>query len=282
MPAEQLAVIDAPRSLWRKAGRYSLLLVVTFFVLFPVYAMVVAALRPGATTFDRPLVPRHFTLDTIRSAWTEGNLGRYLLNSTVVAVIVVSFQLVTSLLGGYAFAFLDFPGRRVIFAVFVATMLVPAEATVLTNFRTIEWLEWTDTYRALAVPFLVTAAGTFLVRQAFIQIPAELREAAEMDGLGHWRFLYEVAAPLVRPTLGALGLFSFLTTWNQYLWPTFVTNDDKMRTVQAGLKALRARGIDEPNLVMAGTLIAALPIVLILIFFQKQLVRGLTAGAVKG
>ncbi len=115
-----------------------------------------------------------------------------------------------------------------------------------------------------------------------MQIPKDLSEAASMDGLGHWGFMREVAVPLVRPTLGALGLFSFLASWNQYLWPTMITTEDDMNTIQSGLRLLRSSDLDKPNLIMAGTIIAAVPIRVVLVVFQRQLVRGLTAGAVKG
>jgi sn-glycerol 3-phosphate transport system permease protein len=132
------------------------------------------------------------------------------------------------------------------------------------------------------VPFLATAFGTFLVRQVFLTLPRDLRDAAAIDGVGHVGFLRHVAVPLVRPTLGALALFTFLSTWGQYLWPVLITTESDMNTLQVGLKQISEARLDEPNLVMAGTLIAAIPIVIVLLLFQRQLVRGLTAGAVKG
>ena len=203
-------------------------------------------------------------------------------NSSVVAVIVTVAQVVTSLLAAYAFVFLKFPAKKLAFGIFLATLLVPFEATLVVNRKTIENLDWLNSYQGLTAPFLATAFGTFLMRQVFMTLPKEMLEAARMDGLGHFGFLREVAVPLVRPTIGALGLFSFLSTWNQYLWPTLVSTDDNWFTVQSGLKALASAQIDKPNLVIAGTVIVALPIFVLLLFFQKQLVRGLTAGAVKG
>jgi len=190
--------------------------------------------------------------------------------------------LATSLLSAYAFAFLEFPFKRTLFALFLATMLVPAEVTILINKRTIDSFGWKNSMTGLTVPLMATALGTFLIRQVFLQVPSELREAAALDGLGHGRFLYEVAAPLSRPTLGALGLLSFLTTWNQYLWPQTIIDDTEHRTLQIGLSRLSNADINRLNLVTAGTVIAAIPIVILLIVFQRQLVRGLTAGAVKG
>ena len=262
--------------------RYGLLVVLAVVVLFPIYTTVVAAFKPGDEVLRRPLVPDRFTLDVFREAWTAGRLGRYLWNSLVVATIVTVAQALTSLTSGYAFACLRFPGRRVVFAVFLATLLVPLEATLVVNYDTVESLGWLNTWRGLTVPFLATAFGTFLVRQALLDLPSDLRDAARLDGVGHLGFLRHVAIPLVRPTLGALALFGFLTSWNQYLWPNLVVNEADANTVQSGLRLLSKSNIDAPNLVMAGTVIAAIPIMAALVLFQRQLVRGLTAGAVKG
>ena len=272
---------ESPRG-WRLAGRYVLLAAVTAIVLFPVYTTVLAALKPGDKVLQNPLVPDAFTLDGFSDAWTAGHLDRYLFNSFVVASVITIVQLATSLLSAYAFAMLDFPGRGLLFVVFLATLLVPLEATLVVNRRTVDSLGWLNSYQGLAVPFLATAFGTFLMRQVFYGLPADLRDAAAIDGVGHIGFLRHVGIPLVRPTLGALALFSFLSSWNQYLWPNLITTEDDMNTVQSGLRLLRSSALDEPNMLMAATLIAAVPIVIVLLVFQRQLVRGLTAGAVKG
>jgi sn-glycerol 3-phosphate transport system permease protein len=267
---------------WRAVGRYSLLIAISVLVLFPIYTMVIAALKPSDKVLDHPLLPDGFTLDILRRAWTEGNLGRYLLNSLLVAVVVTVFQVITSVLAAYAFAILEWPGRSFVFLLFLSTMLIPLEATLVVNRQTVDSLGWINSYQGLAVPFLATAFGIFLMRQVLMGLPKDLRDAATIDGVGHVGFIRHVAVPLIRPTIGALALFSFLWSWNQYLWPTLITTDDKYNTVQSGLKLLSQTGFEEPNLVMAGTLIAAVPIVIVLLVFQRQLVRGLTAGAVKG
>lgn len=278
------AVVDLVRSPVRRAGRYALLALVGAIVLLPIYATVIGALKPGNKLLDYPrsLLPVDLTLDTFRDAWRLGNLGRYLLNSAVVSALITLGQIVTSVLAAYAFAFLDFPLKRVWFLLFIATLTVPAESIVLGNVQTIQSFGWIDTYQALVVPFLAFAFGTFLIRQVFMTIPKDLREAAALDGLGHLRFMWEVAVPLARPAIGALGLFSFLAAWNQYLWPQRVTTDADHRTVQIGLSTLRDAQADRLNLIMAGTVIAAVPIAIALVLFQRQLIRGLTAGAVKG
>jgi sn-glycerol 3-phosphate transport system permease protein len=267
----------------RAVGRYGALIVISVLVLFPVYTTVIAALKPGNKVLVNPLVPDAFTLDIFRAAWSEGHLGRFMLNSLVVAVIVTVAQVVTSVLSAYAFSILEWPGRNVVFVAFLATLLVPLEATLVVNRRTVDSLDWLNTYQGLTVPFLATAFGTFLIRQVFLTLPRDLRDAAAIDGVGHLGFMRHVAVPLVRPTIGAMAALAFLSTWNQYLWPNLVTTESDMYTLQSGLRALsQSSGVDRPNLVMAGVIIAFLPILVVLLGFQRQLVRGLTSGGVKG
>lgn len=276
------ATYDTPTGA-RAVGRYGVLIVVSVIVLFPIYTTVVAALKPGNKVLVNPLVPDAFTLDVFRDAWNEGHLDRYMLNSIVVAVIVTVVQVVTSVLSAYAFSILEWPGRDIVFVAFLATLLVPIEATLVVNRRTVDSLGWLNTYQALTVPFLATAFGTFLIRQVFLTLPRDLRDAAAIDGVGHLGFLRHVAVPLVRPTVAAMAALAFLSTWNQYLWPNLVTTETDMYTLQSGLRSLaQSSGVDRPNLLMAGVIIAFLPIMLVLLFFQRQLVRGLTAGGVKG
>ena len=264
--------------------QYALLGAAALVVLFPVYSALVLSLQPANKLFGFPgiLLPTQPTFDTFSTAWRQGNLGTYLLNSAVVAVLITAAQIVTSVLAAYAFAFLDFPLKRVAFLGFLSTLMIPAEVTIVANYEIIEGLGWLNSYEGLVVPFLATAFGTFLLRQAFLGVPSDLRDAAALDGYGHLGFLRHVAVPLVRPSIAALAVFSFLAAWNQYLWPLLITTDDSYRTVQIGLKQLASTRIDELNLVMAGTVLAALPIFIGLILFQRHLIRGLTSGAVKG
>jgi sn-glycerol 3-phosphate transport system permease protein len=268
----------------RLFGRYLVLTVLAFIILFPIYITVVnALLRPSQIAARSPtFFPTDPQWHTYSDAWSEGHLGTYLRNSFIQTGLIVIGQLITSILAAYAFAFLRFPFKRTLFIVFLATLMVPFEITIVTNLQTINTLGWFDSFAALAVPFLATGFGAFLLRQTFLQLPTDLQDAAKLDGYGHLRFLARVAVPLARPTIAALAVFSFLSAWNQYLWPLLVTEDDRLRTVQIGLKQLRATTLDQLNVTFAGTVIAAVPLAILLIVFQKQLVRGLTAGAVKG
>jgi sn-glycerol 3-phosphate transport system permease protein len=267
-----------------RVGRYLLLTVLAVIVLFPLYITVVnSLLRPDQIASRPPILfPFHADWSSYAKAWTRGHLGRYLANSFLVTTVIVAGELATSIAAGYAFAFLRFPLKRTLFVVFLTTMMVPIEVTFLTNLQTVVHLGWYDSYLALTVPFLATGFGAFLMRQAFLGLPRDLRDAAALDGVGHWRFMTRVAVPLARPTIAALGLFSFFAAFNQYLWPLIVTKNDTHRTVQIGLKYLLNNQLNNINVTFAGTVLAALPLFVLLVLFQKQLIRGLTAGAVKG
>jgi len=272
------------RRLLGKAANYALLTVLAAVVLFPIYITIVNSLLPARDIFQQPpkLFPTNPQFGSYQEAWNAGHMGRYLTNSFIVTFIITVGQVLTAILAGYAFAFLEFPFKRALFVVFLATLMVPFEVTIVTNVSTVSELGWYNTYAGLAVPFLATGFGAFLMRQAFLTLPHELRDAAALDGYGHWRFLWRVAVPLARPAVAALTVFAFLAAWNQYLWPLLITKDDRLRTVQIGLKQLRSVSIDQVNVTFAGAIIAVIPLVILLLFFQKHLVRGLTAGAVKG
>lgn len=268
----------------RVAARYLILTVLAVIVLFPIYIAVVDSLiKPGQFADQPPLLfPTSPQWHSYSTAWSQGNLGVYLRNSAVVTLAITAGQVITSILSGYAFAFLRFPFKRTLFAVFLASLAVPFEVTIVTNYSTISSLGWYNSFQGLIVPFLAVGFGAFLLRGAFLQIPRDLKDAAAIDGFGHWRFMTRVAVPLVKPAIAALAVFSFLTAWNQYLWPLVVTGDNNaVRTVQLGLKSLAATNIQQFNVSLAGTVIAFAPLLILLILFQKQLVRGLTAGAVK-
>jgi sn-glycerol 3-phosphate transport system permease protein len=284
MSAEPNPARDRRRRILKTIGRYALLTFLAVIVLFPIYITIVSSLLTPAQISRQPptFFPTHPQFGSYSDAWSSAHFDTYLKNSFIVTILITIGQVVTAILAGYAFAFLEFPFKRTLFVVFLATLMVPFEVTIVTNLTTVSDLGMYDTYAGLVVPFLATGFGAFLMRQSFLTLPHDLRDAAALDGYGHWRFMTRVAVPLARPAVAALTVFAFLGAWNQYLWPLLVTKDDRLRTVQIGLRQLSGLALGSPNVVYAGAVIAVVPLVILLLFFQKHLVRGLTSGAVKG
>ncbi len=278
-----VSISVSQRPVGRSIARYFVLIVMAGLILFPIYITIVNSLMEPTALANGPVWwPSHPTLSNYATAWTNAHVGRYLWNTVIVAVGITALQVSTAILGGYAFAFLNFPLKRLMFVMYLATLMIPGEVTIIQNVQTVHDLGWYNSYAALIVPFIATGFGAFLLRQSFLAVPADLQDAAALDGYGHWRFLRRVVVPICRPGIAAMALFAFLGAWNQYLWPLLVTSDDRYRTVQIGLKQLRTENLSSVTVVFAGTVLAFLPIALLLLAFSKQLVRGLTAGAVKG
>ena len=271
------------RRRWHTAGTYVLLGVGSLLVLFPIYVLVVdSLLKPDQLVANPPvLFPRHPQFSNYTGAWQIYDVGRYLLNSAIQTGIIVCVQLVTSVLAAFAFAFLRFPFRRTLFFIVLGTIMIPFEVTATANFTTVQNLGWSANFLGLTVPFFATGFGIFLLRQAFLQIPTELREAAVIDGYGPMAFLWRVAIPLARPVIAAVAVFSFLAAWNQYLWPALLaTNPNAPKTIQIGLDTI-GQSASTAGFELAGAMISLVPLLILLVFFRKNLIRSLTAGAVK-
>ncbi|MDQ2784375.1 MAG: carbohydrate ABC transporter permease [Chloroflexota bacterium] len=270
--------------LLRKALLYALLTTLALVILFPLlYALAVSFMTADeAARFPPRFIPSGLYLDNYRTVLKRLPIPRYILNSFIVAGSVMIAQLVTASLAAYAFAVRDFRGRTPLFLIFLSTLMIPWEVTVIPNYQTILQWGWKDTYIGLIAPFVATGFGTFLLRQFFLTIPTELHDAATLDGCGSLRYLLTIVIPLSRPALGTLAVYSFLQTWNQYLWPLLVTDSKNMRTSQIGIAFLRTEESISYNLIMAGVMLVLLPTIALLIIGQRQLIRGLTAGSVKG
>lgn len=268
----------------RTFGLYAVLALAALVVIFPLLiALSYSFMSEGEIASYPPrLLPSGLHFDNYQRVLTSVPLLRYLLNSFISASLVVIGQLVTASLAAFAFAFLVFPGRNLLFGIFLATMMIPWEAIIIPNYMTIRSLGWLDTYQGLSVPFMAQAFGTFLLRQSFLQLPRDLFDAAVVDGASKLRFLWAIVLPLSRPALATLGVYAFLSTWNMYFWPLLITNDPLMRTTQVGIGQLRFEETLRWGYVMAGVTMIVVPTLLLLVLGQRHLVRGLTAGAVKG
>lgn len=268
----------------RKSAVYLLLCLMALFILYPLlYTFLSVFMTPEETNqFPPKLLPSSLYLGSLEAVIALIPVGRFILNSFLVSGLVMIGQLITASLAAYAFAFISFRGKAIWFAVFLSTMMIPWEVTMIPNFLLIKSWNWLDTYPGLVFPFLASAFGVFLLRQFYLQLPKELFEAAKMDGCGHLRYFANIVLPLSRPGLATLAVYVFLNTWNMYLWPLLITNTAEMRTVQIGVSMLQFEEFTAWNIVLSGVALVLLPSLLLIVLGLKQLVRGLTAGAVKG
>jgi len=265
---------------------HGVLLLMSLVVLFPIYLVFVSAISRPATFNQQSALRRLYPIDvdwgSFREAFNDGGLARAMTISLLVTIATTLAQVVTSALAAYAYVFIDFPCKRLLFAASMATLLLPIEVTLLANVRTISDLGWTNSYQALIVPFAATAFGIFLLRQGFAGIPRDVYEAARLDGHGHAGFLVKFAVPLTRPIVGSFVLVSALSAWANYTWPRMTLTESEKYPLPIALRSLVNLEADRANLGAAGVLIAAVPVVVLLVVFQRQIIRGLTAGAVKG
>jgi sn-glycerol 3-phosphate transport system permease protein len=236
---------------------------------------------------ERAMIPPHILPQdpvtyTYRTALQTVPLFKFMANSFIVCAIIIVGQVFTCSFAAYAFSFHRFKGRNVLFMVVLATMMIPADAIIIANYLTIAQARLTNTYFGLVVPYLSSAMGIFLMRQFFLTIPRELHEAAIIDGCGDLRFLLKIVMPISKPAIASLGVYTFIQVYNQYLWPLLVTNSNNMRTVQVGIGILKEAEAVDYGIVLAGSVMILIPAVLVFIIGQKYLVRGMTAGAVKG
>ncbi|MEV0732684.1 carbohydrate ABC transporter permease [Polymorphospora sp. NPDC050346] len=252
-------------------------------VVFPLYYTVAGAFMSQAelTRFPPALFPGGLNWGSFSGVVESVPLVRQYGNSILVSLCVVAGVVTTSVLSGYIFAFVEFPFRRVAFGMFLATMMVPAEATIIPNYLTMADWGLVNTFPALIVPFLATGFGTFLMRQFFLTFPKEIHEAAKVEGCGHLRFVLQILVPLSRPAIGTLAIYSFIGTYNQYFWPLLIANTPEMQTLQIGLAQLNSLEERSPNLIFAGVTLAIIPMLIMIYAFQRNIVRGLTAGAVR-
>lgn len=274
------------RVAWGQWGLGLLVLLGAVVMLLPFGWMLSTSLKPGSAVLSLPpeLLPREPTLEAYRDVARSFPIVRVFLNTLLVAAATTLGQLVVSSMSGYAFARFRFAGRDLLFAAYLATLMVPFAVTVTPLFIVVKALGWTNTYWGLVVPALFGAFGTFLMRQFFLALPVELEEAAVLDGASTLTTFTRVMLPLCGPALATLGVFSFMASWNSFLWPLLIVNDPQLMTLPLALATLQGLypGQTQWNLVMAGTVIAVIPMIIIFLFAQRWVVEGMTASGLKG
>lgn len=263
---------------------YTVLSVGAVLAGFPFFWMVMTSLKTlnEANAIPPTLFPAVPRWHNYVEAWRAAPFTRYFLNTAFISAAVVLGVLVTSVLAAYAFARLEFWGKRTIFALFLATMMIPFEATLIPNYVIITRLHWYNTYFALIVPWMASVFSIFLLRQFFASVPQDLYDAAALDGCGHLRTLWHVALPLARAPLAAIVIFAFLGSWNSLLWPLLITSKESLRPIQLGLSVFVTEAGTQPHLLMAASTFTILPIVLLYFVAQRQFIEGIASSGLKG
>lgn len=246
--------------------------------------MLVTSVKEPSQVFTDPIrwIPDPVRWQNYVDAWQAAPFARYFLNSAVVAVVTTLGQLTVSAMAAYAFARLDFYGREALFAVFVGTMMIPEPLRLVPNFLVLSRLRWIDTYLALTVPWMISVFSIFLLRQFFLTIPQELEDAASVDGCPRWVFLTRILVPLARPAVLTAGLFTFIGSWNAFLWPLIVTNRESMRPIQVGVATFFQEYGTVPNLAMAASTMAVAPVLVLFFGVQRQFIEGIIRTGLRG
>ncbi len=226
-------------------------------------------------------IPKNPTIDNYQQVTEMFPMMRFLENSLLVAVLTTLGQIVFSTMAGYAFARMQFKGRDKLFLLYLATMMVPSQVTMIPQFILMKDFGWLNTYQALIIPGMFGVFGTFLMRQAMLSIPKELEEAAFMDGANHFIVFFKVCLPLVKPAIATLGIFTFMASWNNFLWPLIVTSSRDLATLPLGLSLLQGRWGTNWSLMMAGVVISVIPILAVYLFAQKYFIQGMTMSGMK-
>jgi multiple sugar transport system permease protein len=273
---------ERTRSRARGAGIFALVLVGAGVMLFPFLWTVITSITPDGNLADGPtLWVDNPTLDAYRDLVDTLPIWRILVNSFAIAVASTVLQLVTGSMAAYGFARLRFPGRNVVFALYLATMMVPLQVLVVPLFIEMKTLDLQDTYLGLLAPSIASAFGVFLLKQAIETVPRELDEAATIDGAGHLRIFATIVLPLIRPALATVAVFAFMASWNSFLWPLVVIRSPELMTLPLGLATLQGQFTTRWDVVMAGSVVSIVPIALVYLLAQRHVVAGIAHTGLK-
>lgn len=262
---------------------YASLVLVTLIMLLPFIWMAFTSVKPESEVvrFPPELLPSSFTFDHYLDIWDRIPFARLFLNTLIFAGGVTAISLFFDSLTAYALARLQFPGRDVLFILILLTMMLPFQVTLIPLFRLLGDLDWINTYQGLIVPRATNAFGIFFLRQFFLSIPRDLEDAARMDGASEWRIYRRVILPLSVPALLTLGLFHFMYNWNDLLWPLIIATEQDMQTLPAGLALFMGQHVTEYGLLMAGSVLALLPMVVAFLLIQRSFVEGIATTGLK-
>jgi multiple sugar transport system permease protein len=273
------------RKAWGRVVLYAVLILLALIIVLPLLWMLVTSFKTDSDAIQQPYsFPDPISLEAYQTLLTSGQqpIFLWLWNSFAAATLQTVLILVTASMGAYALARLDFPGKKLVFGAIIATLLVPPVVFLIPNYLIVQNLGWLDTLWAITVPGAAGAFGIFFLRQFFIGLPPEIEEAARIDGAGDIRIFLQVVLPLARPALATLAVLSFLGNWNDFLWPVYVLLSPENLTLQPGLAQLQGAYSTHFAIVMAGAVIASVPVLIIFGLAQRQIVESVAGSAVKG
>ena len=270
-------------------GLYAFLGIMAIIVIFPFYWMIISSLKtlPEYELMNPTFFPQKIHWQNYANAFSKANMGRLFLNTVYVGVVSTLFSLVITVLSAFAFARLQFKGKNTLFAFLLATMMIPGELFTITNYITVNRLGWMNTYTVLIVPFLVSVFYIYLLKQNFQQIPNELYLAAKIDGTTDLKYLWKVMIPLALPTIISITILKMMGSWNSYMWPKLVANDDLHKLITNGLREMdfsedgNQGRIDYPRQMAAVTMVS-IPLFLVFVFLRKYIMKGVSRSGIKG
>lgn len=264
---------------------YIAMVLVLIMIGLPLFWILITSFKERGEIYVQPVTwwPNSLTLNNYDEATTEVPFFTYLRNSVIITAVTASIKFVLGVASAYGLVFLRFPGKNVVFLAIIAALMVPNQITVISNYSLIADLGWRNSFQGIILPLAGVAFGTFLMRNHFLSLPAEIIEAARMDGAGTFRLLFRVVLPLSGPTMVAFAIITLVTEWNEYLWPFLMTDDSSVAPLPVGLTLLQnTEGYTNWGAVMAVTILTILPILAIFLALQRHMIKGLTSGAVKG
>jgi len=269
-----------------KGLRYALLVLLTLLFVSPLLFMISTSFKTRNESGQTPptLIPQQFTFQAYSHILNAADtpVFRWFLNSMIAATCNAFIVVATAALAAYALARLEFRGRKFVFGMIVATLFVPPVILIIPNYEIVGRLQWLDTLIAVIVPTAANAFGVFFLRQFFLQLPKELEESAFLDGANQWQVFSKIVLPLSRPALATLALLAFLTNWNDFLWPVYVLFSPTSQTLQAGLSTLQSANAVRYDLLMAGAVIASVPVLILYVFAQRFVIEGVSRSGLKG
>ena len=269
---------------YRTAIKYFFLVIFAIVTIFPFYWMAASSLKSSFEVIQTPptIIPKEFMWANYSRAFEMAPFAKYFINTIIVTILSIITTVIITILSAFAFSHLEFKGRDLIFSLFLASMMIPGEVLIVTNFKTVSALGWIDTYKALFVPYMANVLYIYMLREFFLRIPKQLYYAAKVDGAGDWKYLWTIMVPMAKSSIITICILVGINSWNAFLWPLLVTNNPNMRLLANGLTAFQSDAGNQYELLMAASTIITAPIVAVYIVLHRKIMNGISIGGIKG